>query len=635
MVRESGPPPPPEHRGKGIYIMAATASSGKRQWDILREALHALRLGPVVGHRTRPIISGVNGRGELVEGMTFDGFLAQAGRILVDSGRVYAFEDTICYEFDPAGQPRLTLLATQARAEPYTVSILANLFAVGAGDRQSLPATKLVGAVLADEDFRRRLPVIRHYARRPVFDEEFHLCRPGWNPDSGILVHGPEIEPTPPVPDPGPEARLLDRLPPRLKGLLGEFCWRSDADLANALGVLLTGVLINHFIDRPHPVVLVDANQPGLGKTLLVQAIGRILDGVEPARVPLARDEELEKRLCAQLRDGWSSLFFLDNVRGTVESALIEQNALSPVLAFRILGRSEVIRRPNAYLWAVTSNATTGTSDFIRRGVPIRLHHEGDPKGRRFGSDPLKFATIHRLEILGELAGMVERWVQRGRPVAARPHRCEAWAATIGGILDAGGLGGPFLGNVTEAEAAMDQDLQALAALAEQVAAKGPAQALAAAGDDVAGKGVSPADWVPIFAEAEVDRDKLAAMQARGKATTVGSFLAAKLGRSAVVTTDEGENIATLRRRTAKARQRLYYFEINPVEPGGSPEATQAAEAAGNFPPFEPSGADRAVALSEEPPASRGPSPTPAAPPGDLGPSAGPDPSVGGDPEWI
>jgi len=171
--------------------------------------------------------------------------------------------------------------------------------------------------------------------------------------------------------------------------------------------------------------------------------------------------------------------------------------------------------------------------------------------------------------------------------------------------------------------------------LAEQVAAKGPAQALAAAGDDVAGKGMSPADWVPIFAEAEVDRDKLAAMQAKGKATTVGSFLAARLGRSAVVATGEGEDIATLRMRTAKARQRLYYFEINPAYPSGSPEATHAAEVAGNIQPSDSSGVDGSVALADEPPASTGPSPTPAAPPGDSGASAGPDPPVGGDPEWV
>ena len=66
--------------------------------------------------------------------------------------------------------------------------------------------------------------------------------------------------------------------------------------------MLLTGLLINHFVDDPHPGGIVDANQPGTGKTLLVQVIGRILDGAEPPRISLVRDEELEKRLCAQLR---------------------------------------------------------------------------------------------------------------------------------------------------------------------------------------------------------------------------------------------------------------------------------------------------------------------------------------------
>ena len=80
-----------------------------------------------------------------------------------------------------------------------------------------------------------------------------------------------------------------DRLPPRLRGLLGEFSWRSEADLVNAVALLLTGLLINHFIDDPHPVAIVDGNQPGVGKTLLIQAIGRVLDGAEPTRIPLER----------------------------------------------------------------------------------------------------------------------------------------------------------------------------------------------------------------------------------------------------------------------------------------------------------------------------------------------------------
>ena len=294
------------HIRRGNSIMASQASPGQMLASMLFDSLHAYQIGPVVGDHARQIIWGVTPDGSFVDGMTLDGFLAQAGQILRDSGRLYKFGNTIVYETDAPGDQRLTTLAVQHRAEPNAAPILANLFGVGyetkQGVVQSLAASKLIGAVLADESLWRQLPEIRYYARRPTFDLDFNLCKPGWNAASGILVHAPEVVPTFHAPASAPDARALDRLPPRLRGLFAEFSWRSDADLVNALAMLLTGLLINHFVDDPHPGGIVDANQPGTGKTLYVQVIGRILDGAEPPRTSLVRDEELEKRLCAQLR---------------------------------------------------------------------------------------------------------------------------------------------------------------------------------------------------------------------------------------------------------------------------------------------------------------------------------------------
>ena len=88
----------------------------------------------------------------------------------------------------------------------------------------------------------------------------------------------------------------IDRLPPYLKRLLQDYCFAADADLENTLAMLLTGLLGNHFITNPKPVGLVDGNQQEIGKTLLCQVIGQVLDGKEPERIPLVRDEELEKK---------------------------------------------------------------------------------------------------------------------------------------------------------------------------------------------------------------------------------------------------------------------------------------------------------------------------------------------------
>src|SRR5262249_6014329 len=152
------------------------------------------------------------------------------------------------------------------------------------------------------------------YARRAVYDEDFTLRGPGWHPAQGILVHGPDIAPaglppagSSPAEAPSvaqvPAAASIGRLPPCLKRLLQDFCWASEADLENALALLLTGLLANQFVSDPKPIGLIDGNQQEIGKTLLAQVIGQVHDGHEPERIPLTRDEELEKKVGAKLRE--------------------------------------------------------------------------------------------------------------------------------------------------------------------------------------------------------------------------------------------------------------------------------------------------------------------------------------------
>src|SRR5262249_17306077 len=152
---------------------------------------------------------------------------------------------------------------------------------------------------------------------------------------------------------------------------------------------------------------------------------------------------------------------------------------------------------------------TAGTPDFIRRCVPIRLFFEGDPKGRAFSGNPLRYASQYRLEIIGELVGMVLHWVQQGRPLGSHKHRCDRWAAKIGGIMDANGLGTFFLANMDEAEVAMDQGLLDLATVAEHVVSKNLADLHGPKDGDPNGKGRTAGDWAPVFAETQVLRDKV------------------------------------------------------------------------------------------------------------------------------
>jgi hypothetical protein len=140
---------------------------------------------------------------------------------------------------------------------------------------------------------------------------------------------------------------------------------------------------------------------------------------------------------------------------------------MAPEISLRILGRSANYTRPNDVQWIITMNDTRTSPDLVSRSLPIQLSYEGKPEDRVFnGPDPITYARAHRPEILGELAGMVLHWVQRGRPSGRRPHRLHQWAAIIGGILASAGLP-EFLADAAETAVTFDSMQDELAALAE------------------------------------------------------------------------------------------------------------------------------------------------------------------------
>lgn len=317
---------------------------------------------------------------------------------------------------------------------------------------------------------RAALPRIETYANRPVFDQDYSFLGHGWHADVGVLVHGPEVEPSlPPLVD---AVDALGRLPPHLRRLLGGFCFMADADVVNVVGAMLTGTMPKRFRQLGKGLILLDGNQPGIGKTLLARTLGVVLDGSDPRTISYsADDEELNKRTCATLRGQQQSILVFDNAKTTssrsISSPFIESNSMAANVTLRILGQSLNIDRPNDMLWLITMNDTKTSPDLVSRGLPIRLRFEGRPEDREFGGgDPIAYAREHRAEILGELAGMVVRWNQVGRPTGEHRHRCRQWAGVIGGILQANGLP-EFLTNLDEAAGEFNAELDELAAIAE------------------------------------------------------------------------------------------------------------------------------------------------------------------------
>ena len=328
----------------------------------LAARIHGGRLtadrAPRPGARSLPVIHGVT------PGTVFsrpqENVLADTSLILVDSQRVFRYGNSVTVESD-GEQRRLKTIADDDGVDKTGASRLANFFICEeppASDddppRQYPPPERFCQLLLNSEPVLRALPEIRTYAKRPIIDDTFAFRGPGWHADAGILIHGPDVEPTLPaaLPASGP---ALDRLPPRLRGMLADFCFRTDADLVNAVGTMLTGMMPSVFQRRGKAVVLIDGNQPGVGKTLLARAIGMLLDGEEAQPIHFTPDdEELAKRICAELRCGTSSVVLIDNAKvragASVNSPVLEANSMAPTVSLRILGQSATLARPNEFL---------------------------------------------------------------------------------------------------------------------------------------------------------------------------------------------------------------------------------------------------------------------------------------------
>ena len=325
-----------------------------------------------------------------------------------------------------------------------------------AGQYKPLPAS-YANTWLNNFEQRRSLPTIKLFTRNPVYTDDWRLLAPGYDQASGMYYAGLAVEPR-------HDTTQLD-------ALLRDFCFKSPGDRTNYLGMLITVLLMPRFIGSK-PAVLFNGNQPELGKTILAQIIATLRDGhpTETASYN-PNDEEFEKRLGAIVRRGVTTII-IDNAKSRsrnsrIESACLERSITDPILSFRLLGHSQEIRAENSHIFCITANSPDVSRDLVTRSTVINLYYEGDPDDRVFSiADPESYAETHRLELLGELIGMVERWKAADMPMANVHSRFNkrGWASIVGGILEANGEP-DFLANADEAASLLDDTRREFAEL--------------------------------------------------------------------------------------------------------------------------------------------------------------------------
>lgn len=295
------------------------------------------------------------------------------------------------------------------------------------------------------------IPPLAGVVEAPVLREDGSVVSdPGYDPASGLLLHPSDGLERFRLPDPAPSA-VEDAVRLLVDELLGDFPFASQADRANAIGLLLTP-LIRHVVPVV-PLAIISSPIKGSGKNLLASAATIVATG-RPAEVypcPVD-DEEMRKAILAKLSTG-ASVVFLDEARelraGALSAALTAETYQD-----RRLGHTEEVRVRQAATWIAAGNNVTVAGDLDRRSYAIRLDPKVARPWQRSESefrhpDLIGWMLERRWDLLAAALTMVTAWHAAGRPAGPAPAlgSFTAWAQMIGGVLHHAGIAG-FLDNL-------------------------------------------------------------------------------------------------------------------------------------------------------------------------------------------
>lgn len=334
------------------------------------------------------------------------------------------------------------------------------------GLKYSVLSDSLSKALVNSSAPKKTLKEIEIFSTMPILDSSYEMTQKGINEESKIYTLSDSVK-----------LQHVDKNYIKSKkrffdgtfpgNLLKGFCFKSAADYANYVAILLDRILVCHF--RGHrPLVVFNGNQPQIGKTLLGQMVASIFEDDQISLVTFKKDEELEKNIIAScLRN---NLVLIDNVKGKeIESPFLERTITSKFVTGRYLGLSKEVCLPNYFLFMMSMNDASLSRDLITRSIPINLHYEGDPNKRDFDSDDVTWeARFFREEIVGKLFTMVENWKKEGKPRWKGKFRFPQWASIIGGILEVNGFD-DFLKNSNEFSYKHDSDFVQIQELFEGI----------------------------------------------------------------------------------------------------------------------------------------------------------------------
>jgi hypothetical protein len=287
------------------------------------------------------------------------------------------------------------------------------------------------------------LPPLDGIATTPYLDPGGNLiAEDGYNPGTRLLLQSggfkiPAVAAVPSEEDVAQAAKLLT------VDWLGDFPFASDADKANVIALPLT--MTGRMFFALAPLFVFDASTAGAGKGLLATTISLIATGEPPQVMELPADgEEQRKKITSALLAGHELIMWDEShvIAGRTLAAILTAEKYSD----RLLGGNKLISVTNRFTQVALGNNVEVWGDMKRRIVPARLVPDTEHPEHRTDfrhPDLERWARDHRGELLAAVLTIWRNWIAKGRPEApAGMGSFERWSRTVGGALQAAGIGG-------------------------------------------------------------------------------------------------------------------------------------------------------------------------------------------------
>ncbi|WP_240687260.1 hypothetical protein [Amycolatopsis suaedae] len=332
--------------------------------------------------------------------------------------------------------------------------------AKGGAEEEVTPGGHVLGAVLAKRHWPG-LPVLRRIISTPVLRPDGTLLQtPGYDPATGFyLARNDDLAPIPDHPTPDEVAAAREFL---LERFLRDFPWRTEADRANYLALLVTP-LVRPFTRALSPFGMIEASMPGSGKTILTGCVGLLVG--QTVQTWNESEDELRKTITTVLSGDGGVVVFDNLTEGSVvKSAVLARLMTERTWSDRRLGTNAAATFPNDRLWLATGNNLHTGADMASRTVWVRLDPNCPRPEARTGFtipnldswilDPKNRATVLRHVLI-----LILDWTAHGAPPAStvpQMRQFTAWARDLGGFLEHHGIAG-FLANA-EANRSLDDD---------------------------------------------------------------------------------------------------------------------------------------------------------------------------------